>query len=327
MTEFLVSILGLPIASGINLYATVLVLGLGQRFGWISGLPQELEILSNPIVMGVAAVCYALEFFADKIPYLDTLWDAVHTFIRPVGAAFLALSAAADYGPAAQWVALLIGASLGLGAHTAKAGTRMLVNTSPEPVSNSLVSVAEDVGVVGLLVLMYTNPWLALLVVCALIAAMAWVTPTLYRTVRFLLAGIAGLFTAWFGLSVETPAAAPDWLRGELDALAGAQTPRIYPCFARQLPGAPRLQAGYLVLTAEQAWFAFRGFFRIRMISLGEGPSALGIERGSLFDVFRMAQDPRAWRLCLPKSWSRCLQADLGMDPDIRGDFVPARNC
>jgi len=325
MIEFLVSTLGLPIASGINLYATVLVLGLGQRFGWISGLPQELAILSDPIVLGVAGFCYALEFFADKIPYLDTLWDGAHTFIRPLGAAFLAVSAATGYGPAAQWIALLVGASLGLGAHTAKAGTRMLVNTSPEPVSNSLVSVAEDVGVVGLLVLMYTNPWLALLVVSALIAAMAWATPTLYRTLRFLVAGVAGRFAAWFGLSREKSAVAPDWLRDELETAPKTQTARIYPCFARQLPGASRLQAGYLVLTVDRAWFAFRGFLRVRTISLGDGPSALRFERGSLFDVFRVAQDP-SWRLCVPKSWSRCLQTDLGIDPDIRGHFVPARN-
>ncbi|MCG8652573.1 MAG: DUF4126 domain-containing protein, partial [Pirellulales bacterium] len=157
--EALVSALGLSFVSGINLYATVLVVGLAHRYGLFETLPAGLEVLSNPWVLGLAGVLYSLEFFADKVPFVATIWDGFHTFIRPMGAALIALGAAEQFGPLGQVAAMLVGGSVALGTHSTKAGFRMLANTAPEPTTHSVISVAEDVGVVGLTALVFAYPW------------------------------------------------------------------------------------------------------------------------------------------------------------------------
>jgi hypothetical protein len=312
--ETWISLLGLPIASGINLYATILVLGLGQCFGWLTGLPQELEVLANPIVLGLAGVLYTIEFFADKIPYLDSLWDGLHTFIRPAGAAYLALQAAAEYGPEARLLAMLVGAALGLGAHSTKAGARLLVNTSPEPVSNSIVSVAEDFGVVGLLALMYTYPWAALGVVLALIALMAVITPLLFRMIRFLLAGVAGVVASWSGPREAALSGIPSWLSEKLKTAARGAQPRVYPCFARRVPGAPSFQSGYLAVLPGGLYFAFRTLFRSGLVCLSENPHlACSMQSRLLFDVIALDTAQGHPRVCVAKHWSSAVQAELGI--------------
>ena len=147
--ETLISTLGLSFASGINLYATILVVGLAHRYGWFPYLPEQLHILGDPLVLGVAGVLYVLEFFADKVPFVSTIWDGFHTFIRPVGGALLALGAADGLDPAGKAVVMLIGGSVALTSHTTKASARVLAHTAPEPATHSAISVAEDVGVVG----------------------------------------------------------------------------------------------------------------------------------------------------------------------------------
>jgi hypothetical protein len=329
--ETWISLLGLPIASGVNLYATVLVLGLAQRYGWLTGLPDQLHVLANPIVLGVAGTLYAIEFFADKIPYFDTLWDGLHTFIRPVGAAYLALQAAADYGPEQKLLAMLVGAALGLGAHTTKAGGGLLVNTSPEPVSNSIVSIAEDFGVVGLLALMYTYPWVALGVVLALIALMAVITPLLLRLIRFLISGLAGSAASWFGSHEKPLDYVPDWLEQKL---AGAQTgdtsktgpkPRIYPAYARNVPGAPSFQPGYLVALPGNLQFAFTTLFRRALVPLSDNPAAAcSFERRLLFNRMAVESAHRAL-ICVNKNWSPAVEAELGL-PQAAGEYAAAGN-
>jgi hypothetical protein len=315
-----ISILGLPIASGVNLYATVLVLGLSQRFGWVEGLPQPFEILANPIVLTVAGILYLLEFFADKIPFLDTLWDGLHTFIRPAGAAFLAVSAAADYGPAGQLLAMFLGGALGLGAHSAKAGTRLLVNTSPEPASNSLVSVAEDFGVVGLLVLIYTYPWVALGVVLGLIVLMAAVMPMLFRVLRFLFGGIAGMMARWFDAPKAALTEPPDWLAGLIprDAAVRAKT---FPCFARRVRGAPRFQPGYLVASSEDLQFVFKTLLGGKTALLMEGPEGdLRFKRRLLFDTLFVTAGGKRSVICIGKDWSAAVRTALHL-PDAPDNF------
>lgn len=310
--ETLISLLGLPIASGINLYATILVLGLGQRFGWLQGLPEELAILANPIVLGLAGVLYTIEFFADKIPYLDTLWDGLHTFIRPVGAAYLALQAATGYGPEAKLLVMFVGAALGLGSHATKAGTRLLVNTSPEPFSNSILSVAEDFGVVALLALMYTYPWVALGVVLVLIAMMAVVTPLLFRIIRFLLAGGAGVVGSSFGTHDASLSPAPDWLTAKLPGGESAATARIYPCYARKVPGAPSFQPGYLVAFPGGLHFAFRTLLSSGFVPLSERPHpACSFQRRLLFDVIAVETGRSPALICVAKDWSPAVQAEI----------------
>jgi hypothetical protein len=175
--------LGFSFAAGVNLYATVAILGLSARYGWVD-LPAQFQAFNNPLIIGTAIVLYLVEFFADKIPYVDTVWDIVHTAIRPLGGAFVAVASVGDASPAAQGPAALLGGTLAAGSHLTKAGTRAVANTSPEPLSNWLLSVAEDGFVVGLGVLALTYPVTALLVTVVLVALMALFAATIVRAVR-----------------------------------------------------------------------------------------------------------------------------------------------
>jgi uncharacterized protein DUF4126 len=162
--QLLGTAMGLGAVAGINLYATVLAVGLGVNLGLIALSPHlaGLAVLGHPLIVLVAGVMYTMEFFADKIPWFDSAWDAIHTFIRPVGGALLASRALGDLSPAAEVLAFLLLGGATLATHAAKATTRLAVNASPEPVSNALVSLAEN-GVVALAVwLALTHPLLAL---------------------------------------------------------------------------------------------------------------------------------------------------------------------
>lgn len=158
------SALGLAAAasstSGLNLYATVLTLGLLQRLHWLE-LPEEWKLLGSTWVIVLASVFFVIEFVADKIPYVDTVWDGIHTFIRVPAGAILMASAFADVAPAVKLAAGLVGGSLALTTHSAKASARLAANTSPEPVSNSLLSLIEDIVTVVLLGVAASHPVLA----------------------------------------------------------------------------------------------------------------------------------------------------------------------
>lgn len=188
MTESLgiMEILGIAgsvsLLSGWRLYLTVLATGLAMRFN-VLPLPehlQSLQVLANPWVMGVAGLAAFMEFFADKVLWLDSVWDSVHTFIRPVGGALLALAVIDPADPATQAVAFILGGGASLLAHGGKASARAVVNTSPEPFSNIAVSAVEDVATTGLLYLAYTNPVAAgvvaavLLVLAIALMVLAW---------------------------------------------------------------------------------------------------------------------------------------------------------
>lgn len=158
--------LGLATLAGVNLYLTVLVAGLAVRFHWIdlSGAYEQLAVLGNPWIIGVSAVLFAIEFFADKVPMLDSLWDSLHTLIRPAGGAALALTALGKMDPVVLTLAALLAGTASLSTHGAKAGVRAVVNLSPEPVSNSVASVTEDGLVLGGLALIGLFPTIALFV-------------------------------------------------------------------------------------------------------------------------------------------------------------------
>ena len=162
--------LGFSFAAGLNLYATVAVLGLASRYEWVA-LPAQFEVFDNDIVIGVALLMYAIEFFADKIPWVDSLWDAIHTLIRPLGGALIAVAALGDASPAMHGLVALLGGSVAASSHLTKAGTRAVVNTSPEPVSNWLLSLGEDVFVVGLGFLALAYPVAAFAVAGILLVA------------------------------------------------------------------------------------------------------------------------------------------------------------
>lgn len=187
--------LGVGWASGINLYAAILVLGWLGMTGSID-LPPGLEILANPAVLLAAGFMYVTEFIADKIPGVDTGWDAIHTFIRIPAGALLAAGAAEglDLGAAGELVGLLLGGGLAASSHATKAGSRVMINTSPEPFSNWTASVSEDVAVLAGLWTALNHPWLFLLLLALFIALMIWLLPRIWRGIRGLFRRIRGWF-------------------------------------------------------------------------------------------------------------------------------------
>lgn len=181
--------------SGINLYATVVTLGLLQRFHWVK-LPGELNMLGEWWVIGVAGAFYLIEFVADKIPAVDSAWDAVHTFIRVPAGAILAATAVADFDPAVKMVAMLVGGTLALGSHGTKAATRLAANTSPEPFSNIGLSLIEDVFTIGSTILMAFYPVLILVLIVIFVIVACWVVPKIVRALRRLITRFKGFFSA-----------------------------------------------------------------------------------------------------------------------------------
>ena len=149
--------IGFVFAAGVNLYATVAILGLASRYEWVD-LPPQYRAFDNDWIIGAAVVLYLVEFVADKIPWLDTVWDVIHTAIRPVGGAVIAVAAIGDASPTLQAVAAIVGGALASSSHAAKASTRVAVNTSREPLSNWMLSLFEDGFVVALSVLALTHP-------------------------------------------------------------------------------------------------------------------------------------------------------------------------
>lgn len=167
MVELLATLgrtLGFSFAAGINLYATVAVLGLASRYGWVS-LPEQFAVFDNDLIIGAAIVLYLVEFVADKVPWVDSLWDAVHTVIRPLGGAAIAVTTLGEASPAVEGLIALLGGAIAAGTHLTKAGTRAAVNTSPEPFSNWILSLLEDGFVIGLAALALAYPVAAAIVV------------------------------------------------------------------------------------------------------------------------------------------------------------------
>ena len=185
--------MGVAWASGINLYAAIATLGLLGATGSLD-LPPGLEVLQHPGVIVAAGFMYCVEFFADKVPGVDTAWDGLHTFVRIPAGAILAAGAMGGVDPAVTLIAGILGGTLAATSHTLKAGTRVLVNASPEPFSNIAVSVAEDtIVIVGLLSAVY-QPEAFLVFVVLFVLAAAWAIPRIWRGVRLLFQRIADFF-------------------------------------------------------------------------------------------------------------------------------------
>jgi Domain of unknown function (DUF4126) len=175
--------LGAGFSSGLNLYATVATLGLLERFGIIH-LPPSLHVLANPVVLGIAIALYVLEFFTDKIPYVDTAWDMIHTFIRPPAAALLAYSAAGAAPAEWRWAAALLAGGVALTSHGTKTSARAAVNTVPEPFSNWVLSFGEDVLAVWLTWMATAHPIATTVIVVALLALSTYLLFHLFRFAR-----------------------------------------------------------------------------------------------------------------------------------------------
>lgn len=175
--------LGAGFSSGLNLYATVATLGLLERFQAIH-LPEKLHVLAHPIVLGFAIGLYILEFLADKVPYLDTVWDFLHTFIRPPAAAVLAFGVSAGLASEWRWIAALLAGGIALTSHGAKASTRAAANTVPEPFSNWALSIGEDMLAVWLTWFTTAHPALAIVLVVLLLILCVYLLTKLFRFLR-----------------------------------------------------------------------------------------------------------------------------------------------
>ncbi len=176
-------LLGSSWASGVNLYMSMAGLGIAHRMNWLE-LPGDLEVLSHPLIIGVAGVLYLIEFVADKIPYVDSLWDSVHTFIRPIASAVFGYAAMGDAGQVMQILVMLLTGGIALDSHLTKATTRLAINASPEPLSNSVASVTEDVTVVGILYLIINHPIIVAVLTILFIAFSIWFLKKMFKYVK-----------------------------------------------------------------------------------------------------------------------------------------------
>ncbi len=186
--------LGASWASGINLYAALVMLGLLANTGNAT-LPADLQILADPRIIGAAGLMYIIEFFADKVPGVDTGWDTVHTFIRIPAGALLAYGATAEIDPGLGVAAAIVGGTVSAGAHATKAGSRVLINTSPEPFTNWFASLGEDVAVIaGLWTALY-HPGIFLVLLVLFIIFVIWLLPKIWRGIKKVFGFIIRLFS------------------------------------------------------------------------------------------------------------------------------------
>ncbi len=201
--------MGVGWAAGINLYAAIATLGLLQLTGNIV-LPPELAVVADPVVLGAAIFMYCVEFFADKVPGVDTGWDAIHTFIRIPAGAILAAQAVGPVSEPAMLAAGLLGGAFATGSHLIKSGTRVVINTSPEPFTNWTASIAEDAMVIAGVWASLYHPWAFLVLLAGFFGLAIWLLPKVWRGVRRVLATVTGLFrSASREVATAPPASGP----------------------------------------------------------------------------------------------------------------------
>jgi hypothetical protein len=270
------SLLGLSFICGVNLYATVAVVGLCLKHGLVQGLPPELSVLANDAVIAVALFLYIVEFVIDKIPGLDTLWDTLHTIIRPLGGALIAVLQAGEGSPALEVIAFMVGASLASAAHMTKAGTRLLVQASPEPFSNMALSVGEDVFAVGYAYLSLAYPRWTFFGTLVLAAAVAVFLPLLFRAVSMGMRALGHRLVSAFGTrSSKNPVmaltcaveSAYETVREDGEEILWAGK-----AFALRLPGVPRYASVHMILSDRAVTVFFHRFFQGRLKSIRGHP-------------------------------------------------------
>jgi hypothetical protein len=266
------SLLGVSFISGINLYATVATVGLCIKNGLVQGLPAELNVLANDGVIIVALFLFTIEFFVDKIPGFDTLWDALHTVIRPFGGAMLALMQVGEASPALEVIVFMLGASLASAAHITKAGTRLLVQASPEPFSNIILSLVEDVVAVCYTYVSITHPTWAFFLTLLALGGIAFVLPLLFRFLRMLLG--AFLFRVKTLLSPDVSESFSRVLPLAFDEFfesAKAGKDEILwsiRAFAARIPSIPKARLIHVVRTPRHLYALYRKRFRLRLKQL-----------------------------------------------------------
>jgi hypothetical protein len=294
--------MGLGLASGLNLYATVLTVGLGIRLGVITLNAElsSLDVLASPYVLVAAAILYLIEFLADKIPWVDSIWDAIHTLIRPLGAALIGATAIGTVEPQTAVIAVLC-AGVSLSGHSVKAGTRLLANHSPEPVSNIALSLVEDILVIAGTWLALVHPAVMLVLIIMFLLAFAWFAPKVFRLMRIEYLATLALLKKFYVLAKQyivefaesrrlatpgpefsVPQSLPtslkeDWentvldedvpedVLHHLDSNGGASGSRhVLRCAAGKGIKRLRHSVGYLQISEESLVFVTKRFFRLR---------------------------------------------------------------
>jgi hypothetical protein len=272
--QLLGTALGLTAMAGLNLYLTVFVTGLAIRMGWLqlAGHLPGLEILANPVVLTVAGVLLAVELIIDKWPYADNGWDAIHTIIRPVGGALLALSALGHVDPVVSVIGALLGGSVALTTHSAKAGSRLMINLSPEPATNIAASVTEDVLVLGGLWLAFRHPIITLTAVASFTAMFWYCSPRFFRMVKANGIGIVQRFSARrHPAQGKMPAELPGYARETWLTLQHAEETVNWavPCFTGKMKPLGRNVRGWLFATsAGRMFFIGRRNLQVRLIEV-----------------------------------------------------------
>lgn len=291
VAQGLSTLVGIGLASGLNVYAVVLTVGVAQRLGWLHGLPEGLALMAHPAVLTVAGVLYAAEFVADKVPGFTPFWDGVHTIIRPMGAALIALGAFGNMDPLTRTIAMLVAGSLALGSHATKMGTRLAAHSVPDPVTHSAISVAEDFSVVGIMLLAINYPWVALPILGVMVVGIAIAVPFLWRVIAFLLRTMRGRL-----LSFDRPNGdeIPDWARnGEGTVLLG---------FIRSGKGLGRLKRAYWRPGPADASLRVRGWLGSKAVALR--PDGRRVEGLVLDYVELTTAEGAAVSLYLTKDWT-----------------------
>lgn len=175
--------MGFSLAAGVNLYATVAILGLASRYDWVQ-LPDQFKAFDNPWIIGAAAVLYVVEFVADKIPWVDSIWDSVHTLIRPLGGAVIAVASLGDASPTVEGAIALLGGVVAASSHATKASARVAANTTPEPFSNWFLSLAEDAFVVGLSFITLKYPLIALAISVTIVILIVMAARSIWKWLK-----------------------------------------------------------------------------------------------------------------------------------------------
>jgi hypothetical protein len=266
------STMGLAFVAGINLYATVLSVGLGIRFGLIT-LPPDiagLSVLAHPYVLTIAGIIYVAEFFADKIPWVDTVWDSVHTFIRPLGAAILGIAAIGNLHPAMEVATFLLCGGVALSTHSTKAGTRLAANHSPEPFSNIGLSILEDLIAIGGTWLALTHPLLMIGIVLTFLIIFALVAPRIFRMLRIEFTALLAFFRMRFGsreatLFDKTPNKYSENLPKDIASRVEGFCIR---CASGKGIEAGRNYLGFICLLDDSLFFITRKRFRVRRFDI-----------------------------------------------------------
>jgi len=259
----LASALGLGMLAGVRLYATVLVVGLLLRFHPFP-LPdawQRASVLADTRILVVAGVACAIEFIADKIPWVDSAWDSIHTFIRPIGAALLATSLFSNLDPVYRVLVFLLAGGMALSGHSAKAAVRLAVNHSPEPFSNIGLSLAEDTSVAGGLYLLVKHPWILASIAVVFVFLLAWLGPRIYRALRAEGAAIAALLQSWFGevRELQLTPIQQQWFAAHCP---GPMVPRLFQAIGTADMKGLGNAVGTLCLTEREAVFFTRRWWR-----------------------------------------------------------------